>query len=83
MRGSLQEQDGAGDSSYYADRDQRDQYPTGDVEAVAVGASAGRGADPERKAVRGVGRDGWNSREQQCWERDEAAAAGDGVKSAA
>ena len=62
------------------EKEKREQAARVWSERVAVGDGAGDGAGPERRGTGGVGGDGRHASKHQGGERDETAAAGDGVE---
>ena len=62
---------------------QWNHHAAGNVQPLAIGASAGRGRGPQRNRVRGIGGNRGHAREQQRRKRDEAAASRDGIEGSA
>lgn len=82
MRGSFQQQNGAGDPANEAGNQQRNHDARRDIKPAAISAAAGGNTNPKCERVGGVGRNWRHANEQQRWECDETPTPGYRVQGA-
>jgi hypothetical protein len=83
MRRSLNQEIRAENSADETGDEQGDENPPGHIEFAAISSSAGRCAGPEGDGIRSIGRNRWNTDEEQGGKGNEASTAGDRIQCAA